>query len=142
MSCLQSTQPSSRALRPFTNNLRENSISSAIGTNAEKSSFDILIQTFRFRELLLGTHLYCPENVNGKFKPNPSIYLHAAKALGAKPSECVVFEDSLTGLLAAKAAGMKCVIINHGQHLKHLSMADYQIHDYSQVQEALAKLSS
>jgi HAD superfamily hydrolase (TIGR01509 family) len=40
-------------------------------------------------------------------KPAPDLFLHAAKALGAKPSECVVVEDSPTGVLAARSAGMR-----------------------------------
>jgi len=42
-------------------------------------------------------------------KPDPEIFLLAAKRLGMKPSECVVFEDAEAGVAAAVAAGMKCV---------------------------------
>lgn len=41
-------------------------------------------------------------------KPDPEIYLTAAKQLGMKPEECVVIEDSHNGLIAGKAAGMYC----------------------------------
>jgi beta-phosphoglucomutase family hydrolase len=44
-----------------------------------------------------------------KGKPSPDIFLKAAKRLDAKPSDCTVIEDSKNGVLAAKAAGMKCV---------------------------------
>lgn len=44
-------------------------------------------------------------------KPNPEIFLLAAKKLKAKPSECLVFEDSKEGISAAIAAGMKVVAI-------------------------------
>jgi HAD superfamily hydrolase (TIGR01509 family) len=40
-------------------------------------------------------------------KPAPDIYLHAAKAMGAAPAECVVVEDTPTGARAALAAGMR-----------------------------------
>jgi len=43
-------------------------------------------------------------------KPAPDIYNHAADALGLTHADCVVIEDSRNGLLAATAAGMKCVI--------------------------------
>lgn len=43
-------------------------------------------------------------------KPNPELYIQAIKALGVKPDEAVAFEDSLNGLKAARAAGLKCVI--------------------------------
>lgn len=46
-----------------------------------------------------------------KVKPDPTLYLEAAKGLGLKPEECLAFEDSANGALAAKKAGLKCVII-------------------------------
>lgn len=42
-------------------------------------------------------------------KPNPDIFLYTAELLGAKPNECIVFEDSINGVLAAKNAQMKCI---------------------------------
>jgi HAD superfamily hydrolase (TIGR01509 family) len=41
----------------------------------------------------------------GSWKPEPEIYLHAAKKMGFKPGECAVIEDSLPGIQAAKAGG-------------------------------------
>ena len=43
----------------------------------------------------------------GSWKPDPGLFLHAARTLGADPSRCVVVEDSLSGVRAAKAAGMR-----------------------------------
>ncbi|MDQ7251091.1 HAD family hydrolase [Dongia sedimenti] len=43
-------------------------------------------------------------------KPDPAIYLLAARTLGLDPSQCVVVEDSHIGLTAAKAAGMSCIV--------------------------------
>lgn len=42
-------------------------------------------------------------------KPAPDLYLAAAARLGRSPSDCLVFEDSDQGILAARAAGMQCV---------------------------------
>lgn len=44
-------------------------------------------------------------------KPDPAIYLSAAAALRVRPNECLALEDSLNGVLAAKAAGMTCIAI-------------------------------
>lgn len=46
----------------------------------------------------------------GIWKPNPDIFLHTAKKMSVSPEYCLVIEDSLAGLQAAKAAGMKCII--------------------------------
>ena len=43
----------------------------------------------------------------GCWKPDPGLFLHAARMMGADPSRCVVVEDSLSGVRAAKAAGMR-----------------------------------
>ena len=44
-------------------------------------------------------------------KPHPSVYLEASRQLGIEPSRCLAFEDSFNGLLAAKAARMKTIIV-------------------------------
>lgn len=44
-------------------------------------------------------------------KPHPAVFLRTAETLGIRPDECLVIEDSFYGLLAAKAAKMKCAVI-------------------------------
>jgi mannitol-1-/sugar-/sorbitol-6-/2-deoxyglucose-6-phosphatase len=44
-------------------------------------------------------------------KPHPAVYLHTASDLGVSPLQCVAIEDSFNGLLAAKAARMRCVLV-------------------------------
>lgn len=44
-------------------------------------------------------------------KPHPEVYLNCAQALDVNPNQCVCFEDSFNGLIAAKAARMTCVAI-------------------------------
>ncbi len=51
-----------------------------------------------------------------KTKPNPEIFLIAAKELGAKPEDCAVVEDSIFGVQAAKAGGMACIAVTQGAY--------------------------
>ena len=60
-----------------------------------------------FSEILAG-------DVVSNKKPNPEIYNLASQRLDVEPSECVVVEDSRNGLLAAKAAGMRCLVTTNG----------------------------
>lgn len=55
----------------------------------------------------------------GKVKPDPSLFLHAAGRLQVEPDHVLIFEDSLNGLRAAKAAGMRCIAVP-GPMTRHL----------------------
>lgn len=75
-----------------------------LGTNGEPANVDLVlsgtnIQQY-FRAVVSGHEVRLP-------KPHPDIYLKVADLLGVSPRNCVVFEDSLTGIEAARAAGMR-----------------------------------
>ena len=62
-------------------------------------------------------------------KPNPDVYLKAAKMIGAAPSQCIVIEDAIAGVAGALAAEMKCIAVtttNPAEALKaaHLVLPD------------------
>jgi len=76
-----------------------------------------------------------------KGKPNPQIFLKAAEDLKANPKDCVVFEDSIAGIKAANAAGMKVVGITTGHKAAELQPSNLVIDDYTQLTvEKLAAL--
>lgn len=54
-----------------------------------------------------------------RIKPEPDLFLHAAEKLGVEPDEAVIFEDSLNGLRAAVAAGIRCIVVP-GPMTRHL----------------------
>jgi len=77
-------------------------------------------------------------------KPNPQVYLNCAELLGATPLECVCFEDSFNGMISAKAARMKCVVIpvKEQASLPKWNAADLRLDSLSQFdQTALSHLS-
>lgn len=51
-------------------------------------------------------------------KPHPQVYLDCAAKLNSKPVECICFEDSFNGMIAAKAARMACVVVPHISQIK------------------------
>lgn len=66
-------------------------------------------------------------------KPAPDIFLAAAKKLNAKPSTCVVVEDAVNGIKAAKAAGMRCIALATTFPAERLQEADIVRDNISQV---------
>ncbi|MCP4261951.1 MAG: HAD family phosphatase [Planctomycetes bacterium] len=57
-------------------------------------------------------------------KPNPELFLLAAKGIGIEPANCVVIEDAPNGVEAAKAAGAKCIAVTNSTTAENLSHAD------------------
>jgi len=57
-------------------------------------------------------------------KPHPEIYLTTMEKLGLSPTQCVVVEDAITGITAAKAAGCPCLAVMHSFAAEHLGAAD------------------
>jgi mannitol-1-/sugar-/sorbitol-6-/2-deoxyglucose-6-phosphatase len=59
-------------------------------------------------------------------KPHPGIFLRTAERLGVSPLECVVLEDSMTGIIGAKAARMGCIAVpfDHPKHEARFVLAD------------------
>lgn len=66
-------------------------------------------------------------NMVKRAKPDPEVFLTAAKGLGIKSCDCIVFEDAEAGVEAAHRAGMKCVGVGKSECLKH---AEYHVKDF------------
>ncbi len=66
-------------------------------------------------------------------KPDPEIFLRAAEKLGMPPTECVVLEDAVVGVQAAKAAGMKCVALIDTSTAEQLAGADLVVDSLSEL---------
>jgi len=62
-------------------------------------------------------------------KPHPEVYLNCAEELNSSPTDCISFEDSFNGLISAKAARMKCVVVPAKDQLNDIkwSIADLKI---------------
>lgn len=62
-------------------------------------------------------------------KPHPAVYLACARALHADPLDCIAFEDSVTGMTAAKAARMTTVVVPepHNRHDPRYALANMQL---------------
>lgn len=114
----------------FLDCLRNENVPIAIATSAGKGNVDFYKKRFGlsrwFRE---GAIIYDDGTFPGK--PDPEIYLRAAKSLGLDPRECAVIEDAASGVLAAERAGAG-KIISLGYHLRS-SAISMSIEDFTGV---------
>jgi len=69
---------------------------------------------------LVGTRLFTASEV-AQGKPAPDLFLHAAARMGADPARCLVIEDSLMGVRAARAAGMTVWQFTGGSHMAEVT---------------------
>ncbi|MCW3463558.1 hexitol phosphatase HxpB [Chitinophaga nivalis] len=71
-------------------------------------------------------------------KPHPAVYLACASALGSDPLECIAFEDSVTGMTAAKAARMTTVVVPEAHNRKDVrySLANLQLNSLLEFNDA------
>lgn len=70
-------------------------------------------------------------------KPNPSVYMTALRKLNLDAKECIAIEDSNSGLMAAKRAGLKTVALSSQNKMSEY--ADHQIHHYNEFDFSLVK---
>jgi sugar-phosphatase len=72
-------------------------------------------------------------------KPHPQVYLDCATALQSNPLECICFEDSFNGMIAAKAARMKCIVVPSALEYSHQrwNAADLKISSLNNFNELL-----
>ncbi len=101
--------------------LNNHRIKTAIASSAPLENIEIIIRGLGiydcFQAIAWGTEV--PEG-----KPSPQIFLLAARKLGVEPGNCVVIEDAIAGVSAAKQAGMKCIAVTNSHPISSLRKAD------------------
>lgn len=104
----------------------------AIATSLEKQFLDALDRRLHLSAIFNG-HIYSIGDIGNISKPNPDIYLYAAKKLGVSPSVCVGIEDAPNGIEALKRAGMKSIALTTSTSRENLSGADLIADSFSQI---------
>lgn len=95
-------------MRAFVERLAEAGVPMAVASGSSRAAIEAV---------LAGTGLAAriPVTVSaeevGRGKPEPDVFLEAARRLGAAPHDCVVLEDAPPGAAAARAAGMRCIAV-------------------------------
>lgn len=99
-------------IHDFLKEMKLNNISAVIGTSTDRENIELAFGQLGIENFFLDA--ICAEDVS-QGKPHPEVFLKGADLLGLLPEQCVVFEDSLHGIEAARRGGMKAVAITTSQ---------------------------
>jgi HAD superfamily hydrolase (TIGR01509 family) len=104
----------------------------AIASSAVRNSIEAILRRFALRDCFA---VIVDGSEVAEGKPDPEAYLVTARKLRVAPEECVVFEDSHVGVVAAKRAGMDCVAIRNprAQQWQDLSAAGLVLASFEQL---------
>jgi sugar-phosphatase len=80
----------------------------ALASSSKVQIIETVLEKLKIKDRFV---LYHSAEFEKQGKPHPAVFLTTAKKLGIQPSGCLVFEDSINGVIAAKAAGMKVVAL-------------------------------
>lgn len=111
---------------PLLEALRDNEFKIAVGTSAPRQNVELILDVLSVRERL--DVVVTAEDVD-RGKPDPETFLLAAQRCNIEPKGCVVFEDSVAGIEAARAAGMRCI----GVGRPDIAQADLMVDSLAKV---------
>jgi len=111
-----------KGVRELLYEIKSKKLSIGLASSSPVDIIELILKRFEIRD-------YFEAVISGqevaKGKPEPDIFLKAAKLLGKRPENCIVIEDSEHGVKAAKRAGMKCIgFISPGSGKQNLTEAD------------------
>lgn len=111
----------------FLGNIKSKGLKTAVATSAPMANLELIAGKLNlfphFESAMASEHVT-------KHKPDPEIYLKSAERLGVHPSECIVFEDSYSGVTAGLNAGMKVVGVLSSHTREELPVCHYYIENY------------
>ena len=103
----------------------------AIASSAPVENIDVLVDELAIRP-------YFDAIISGADlpgKPDPAVFLKAARVVGVPPENCVVIEDAVYGVEGALAAGMKCIAVTTTNPAESLRDADVVLTDLAALNE-------
>ena len=108
----------------------------ALASGSERMIVDEVLKLRNLGRFFRAT-VSATEIPRGRGKPEPDIFLQAARLLGIEPAGCWVIEDTKAGIAAALAAGMKVVAITNTHPAAELTRANHVVSDYAAIERIL-----
>lgn len=127
---LYRTSPLMPGVRELFERLRAMDIPFGIGSSATRPWIESSLEHHSIRDLFWS--LATADDV-ARTKPEPDVYLLAARQLGMDPADCIVIEDAPAGVRAAKAAGMYCIGYTADSTPQILAEADMHIRHFDEL---------
>lgn len=115
----------------FIEKCHEKNLKMAVASSADKVKVQINLREIDLPEDWFGALIH--GNSVSRRKPHPDIFLKAAEVLGLKPENCLVVEDAVSGVDAAKSAGCRCLALTTSFPEKKLTKADWIAEDLSKA---------
>jgi HAD superfamily hydrolase (TIGR01509 family) len=118
-------------VRTWLARLAAEGVSQAIATSAPPANINVMVDE-------AGLRVYFDAIVSGfemSAKPDPAVFLEAADCLGVAPDRCIVVEDAIAGVEAAKRAGMRCIAVTVTNPAEALQDADIVVERLDQLPE-------
>ena len=100
-------------VRPLLEGLKADGFRQAIGSSAPRANVALILEITRSAALF--DAVSCAEDTT-RGKPDPQVFLVAARKLDVPPQRCVVVEDAVAGVEAARNGGMKCIAVSFVGH--------------------------
>lgn len=119
-------------LRELLQELQRHNITCAVGSSGPKVNVDFVLDRCNIEPFF---KVRISGDMVTRCKPDPEIFLTAAAKLGLEPQDCLVFEDALSGVAAARAAGMKVVALTttHTYEQLHSAAPDLIVEDFTAI---------
>jgi beta-phosphoglucomutase len=120
--------------------LKTHNVPCAAASNSPVGNVKLVIDTLAIRDFFVS--IISADDVSHG-KPDPEIFVTAAKCMALEPKRCIVFEDSAPGFEAAQRAGCVCIAVTFGADSDHLASAasviamhkDYTTITFAQLQD-------
>jgi sugar-phosphatase len=106
----------------------------ALASSSPRRLIDRVVRHLRLEQVF---EVLCSAEHEVAGKPDPAVFLTAARSLGVAPARCVVFEDAPAGVRAAKAAGMVCVAVPERPDDPAVAGADVVLGSMADLDEAV-----
>lgn len=120
----------------FLKSLKQMGFATGVATSAPRANMELIVGKLGLDSMM--ESIMASEDVT-RHKPDPEIYLRSAEQLNVHPHQCVVFEDSYSGITAGLNAGAKVIGVLTSHRIDELPECHHYIKDYNDLSVDLVR---